>query len=51
LLNEEEEVTVKLLHRWGEMVRLKPHNGECIDIIGERRWSGVRDEIIMIKVA
>jgi hypothetical protein len=33
------------------MVRLKPRNGEYIDIIGERRSSGARDEIIMIKVA
>lgn len=39
------------LHREGEMVRIKPQNGEHIDIIGERRSSGVRDEIIMIKVA
>jgi len=43
-------VTVKLLHR-GVMVRLKPQNGEYIGIIGERRSSGVRDEIIMIKIA
>jgi hypothetical protein len=42
---------VEKLHR-EEMVRLKPQNGEHIDIIGERRSSGVRDEIIiMIKVA
>ena len=52
LLNGGEEVTVKKLHREGEMVRLKPQNGEHIDIIGETRSSGVREEIIiMIKVA
>ena len=42
---------MKKLYREGEMVRLKPQNGEHADIIGERRSSGVRDEIIMIKIA
>ena len=42
---------MKVLHREGEIVRLKPQNGEYIDIIGERRSSGGSDEIIIIKVA
>jgi repressor LexA len=33
LLNEGEEVTVKKLYREGEMVRLKPQNGEHEDIV------------------
>jgi len=48
LLNGGEEVTVKKLHREGEMVRLKPQNGEHADIIVPAREVRIQGRVVHV---
>jgi repressor LexA len=48
LLNGGEEVTVKKLHREGEMVRLKPQNGEHEDIVVPAEDVGVQGRVVYV---
>jgi repressor LexA len=48
LLNGGEEVTVKKLHREGEMVRLKPQNGEHEDIIVPAREVRIQGRVVHV---
>jgi repressor LexA len=48
LLNGGEEVTVKKLHREGEMVRLKPQNGEHADIIVPVREVRIQGRVVHV---
>jgi repressor LexA len=48
LLNGGEEVTVKKLHREGEMVRLKPQNGEHEDIIVLAREVRIQGRVVHV---
>jgi repressor LexA len=48
LLNGGEEVTVKKLYREGEMVRLKPQNGEHEDIIVPAREVRIQGRVVHV---
>ena len=48
LLNGGEEVTVKKLHREGEMVRLKPQNGEHEDLVVPARDLKVQGRVVYV---
>ena len=48
LLNGGEEITVKKLHREGEMVRLKPQNGEHEDIIVPGREVRIQGRVVHV---
>jgi repressor LexA len=48
LLNEGEEVTVKKLYREGEMVRLKPENGEHEDMVLSAREVRIQGRVVHV---
>src|SRR4051795_6042123 len=48
LLNRGEEVTVKKLYREGEMVRLKPQNGEHEDVVVPAREVRIQGQVVHV---
>ena len=48
LLNGGEEVTVKKLYREGEMVRLKPENGEHEDMVIPAREVRIQGRVVHV---